>query len=187
MPRGRAPMSDLPSGAAPISDLPPVDRLSRALGDRLAWLFLISVALTCYEVMMDSVFDAPTIWVHDATVMLGAICFLFGGAYALQRRDHIRITFIYDALPRRAQRVCDLIGLVTGLVYLLGARLVRRRPGRRFDHARGAQRPRLGLPDAHGDPHRVLPRHGAARAADRIAPDRADPQTGQSLAMSTAR
>ena len=100
--------------------LPGVDRLSRALGDRLAWLFLISTALTCYEVMMDSVFDAPTIWVHDATVMLGAICFLFGGAYALQRRDHIRITFVYDALPRRAQRACDLIGLVTGLVYLLG-------------------------------------------------------------------
>jgi TRAP-type mannitol/chloroaromatic compound transport system permease small subunit len=58
--------------------------------------------------------------VHDSTIMLGAICFPFGGAYALQRRDHIRITFIYDALPRRAQRACDLIGLVVGLVYLLG-------------------------------------------------------------------
>jgi TRAP-type mannitol/chloroaromatic compound transport system permease small subunit len=113
-------MSDLPFGTVPTSDLPPVDRLARALGDRLAWLFLISTALTCYEVMMDSVFDAPTIWVHDATIMLGAICFLFGGAYALQRRDHIRITFVYDALPPYLQRVCDLIGLVTGLVYLLG-------------------------------------------------------------------
>jgi hypothetical protein len=33
-------------GSRPMSDLPPVDRLSRALGDRLAWLFLISTALT---------------------------------------------------------------------------------------------------------------------------------------------
>jgi TRAP-type mannitol/chloroaromatic compound transport system permease small subunit len=113
-------MSDLPSGAAPISDLPHVDRLSRALGDRLAWLFLISAALTCYEVTMDAVFDAPTIWVHDATIMLGAICFLFGGAYALQRRDHIRITFLYDALPPSLQRACDLVGLLCGLVYLTG-------------------------------------------------------------------
>jgi TRAP-type mannitol/chloroaromatic compound transport system permease small subunit len=113
-------MSDLPSGAAPISDLPPVDRLARAIGDRLAWLFLISAALTCYEVMMDAVFDAPTIWVHDATIMLGAICFLFGGAYALQRRDHIRITFLYDALPLSLQRACDLTGLLCGLVYLTG-------------------------------------------------------------------
>jgi TRAP-type mannitol/chloroaromatic compound transport system permease small subunit len=103
-----------------MADLPPVDRLSRALGDRLAWLFLISVGLTCYEVMMDAGFDAPTIWVHDTTIMMGATCFLFGGAYALQRRDHIRITFVYDALPGGARRVCDLVGLIVGLVYLVG-------------------------------------------------------------------
>jgi TRAP-type mannitol/chloroaromatic compound transport system permease small subunit len=102
------------------SDLPPVDRLSRALGDRLAWLFLISAALTCYEVTMDAVFDAPTIWVHDTTIMMSATCFLFGGAYALQRRDHIRITFLYDALPPPLQRACDLVGLLCGLVYLAG-------------------------------------------------------------------
>lgn len=103
-----------------MTDLPPVDRLSRALGDRLAWLFLISAALTCYEVVMDAVFDAPTIWVHDTTIMLSSTCFLFGGAYALQRREHIRITFLYESLPPYLQRACDLIGLVAALVYLLG-------------------------------------------------------------------
>ncbi|HZA67047.1 MAG TPA: TRAP transporter small permease subunit [Geminicoccaceae bacterium] len=103
-----------------MSDLPPVDRLSRALGDRLAWLYLISAGLTCFEVIMDAALGAPTVWVHDTTIMLGATCFLFGGAYALQRRDHIRITFVYDALPGGARRVCDLIGLIVGLVYLVG-------------------------------------------------------------------
>jgi TRAP-type mannitol/chloroaromatic compound transport system permease small subunit len=103
-----------------MPDPPPVDRLSRALGDRLAWLFLISAALTCYEVAMDALFDAPTIWVHDTTIMMSATCFLFGGAYALQRREHIRITFLYDALPPPLQHACDLIGLLCGLVYLAG-------------------------------------------------------------------
>jgi TRAP-type mannitol/chloroaromatic compound transport system permease small subunit len=102
-----------------MSDLRSVDRLTRAIGDRLAWLFLISAALTCYEVLMDWVFRAPTIWVHDTTLMMSATCFLFGGAYALERREHIRITFLYDALPRGLQRVCDLIGLGLGLIYLL--------------------------------------------------------------------
>lgn len=101
------------------SALPLVDRLSRTLGDRLAWLFLISAALTCFEVLMDWVFKAPTIWVHDTTLMMSATCFLFGGAYAMQRREHIRITFLYDALPAGAQRICDLIGLTVGLIYLL--------------------------------------------------------------------
>ncbi len=102
--------------AAPRS---PVDRLTRAIGDRLAWLFLISAALTCYEVVMDWAFRAPTIWVHDTTLMMSATCFLFGGAYALERREHIRITFLYDALPSSLQRVCDLIALGVGLLYLL--------------------------------------------------------------------
>jgi TRAP-type mannitol/chloroaromatic compound transport system permease small subunit len=98
----------------------PVDRLSRAVGDTLAWLFLLSVLFTCYEVLMGSAFRAPTIWVHDATTMLSATCFLFGGAYALQRGDHIRITFVYDALPPRGRRFCDLLGLILALAYLLG-------------------------------------------------------------------
>ena len=102
-----------------MSDLPPIDRLSRALGDRLAWLFLIAAALTCFEVLMDWVFRAPTIWVHDTTLMMSATCFLFGGAYALQRGEHIRITFLYDALPRRVRRVLDLIGMLLALVYLV--------------------------------------------------------------------
>jgi TRAP-type mannitol/chloroaromatic compound transport system permease small subunit len=101
-----------------VPDPSAVDRLTRAIGDRLAWLFLISAALTCYEVLMDWGFRAPTIWVHDMTIMMSATCFLFGGAYALARREHIRITFLYDALPARAQRLCDLVGLLMGLVYL---------------------------------------------------------------------
>ncbi|MEM7024873.1 MAG: TRAP transporter small permease subunit [Pseudomonadota bacterium] len=102
-----------------MSDLSPIDRLSRQLGDRLSWLFLASAGLTCFEVFMDSVFSSPTIWVHDTTIMMSATCFLFGGAYALQRGDHIRITFVYEAMPAGAKRVCDLFGLVLALIYLL--------------------------------------------------------------------
>ena len=107
-----------PEPAAPPRS--PVDRLSRAVGGALSWLFLISAALTCYEVLMDWAFRAPTIWVHDATLMMSATCFLFGGAYALQGGHHIRITFVYDLLPPRGQRVCDLLGLTLALVYLFG-------------------------------------------------------------------
>ena len=96
-----------------------VDRTSRTVGETLSWLFLISVALTCYEVFMGSAFRAPTIWVHDATTMMSATCFLLGGAYAMQQDQHIRITFVYDLLPAPARRLCDLAGLVLGLIYLV--------------------------------------------------------------------
>ena len=102
-----------------MADPTVVDRVSRTVGDKLGWLFLVSVVLTCYEVLMGWVFRAPTIWVHDATIMMSATCFLLGGAYALQGGHHIRITFVYDLLPPPAQRLCDLIGLLLTLVYLL--------------------------------------------------------------------
>jgi TRAP-type mannitol/chloroaromatic compound transport system permease small subunit len=102
-----------------MADPTVVDRVSRTVGDKLSWLFLVAVVLTCYEVLMGWVFRAPTIWVHDATIMMSAICFLLGGAYALQGGHHIRITFVYELMPPRARRVCDLIGLILTLIYLL--------------------------------------------------------------------
>lgn len=97
----------------------PVDRLSKFLGEKLSWLFLIAVALSCYEVMMDWLFRSPTVWVHDSTIMLCSTCFLFGGAYALQRREHIRITVVYDWFSPRIQHWCDIFTLILSLLYLL--------------------------------------------------------------------
>jgi TRAP-type mannitol/chloroaromatic compound transport system permease small subunit len=51
--------------------------------------------------------------------MMSATCFLLGGAYAMQQDQHIRITFVYDLLPAPARRLCDLAGLVLGLIYLV--------------------------------------------------------------------
>ena len=95
-----------------------IDRLSRAIGNCLAWLFLIAAGLTCLEVLLDWVFRSPTIWVHDTTIMMSATCFLLGGAYALERRDHIRITFLYDAMSPRIRIWCDRLTLTLTLIYL---------------------------------------------------------------------
>ncbi len=96
-----------------------VDRLSRKLGDKVAWFFLIAALLTCIEVASDAFFNSPTIWVHDSSIMLCATAFLIGGAYAMQRDEHIRITVIYDALGPRVRWVLDLITQSLTLVYLL--------------------------------------------------------------------
>ena len=99
--------------------LPPVDRLSLFLGDKLYWLFLLAAILSCYEVLMDWLFRAPTVWVHDSTIMLCSTAFLFGGAYALQRREHIRITAAYDYFSPAVKRWCDIFTYILSLVYLL--------------------------------------------------------------------
>lgn len=101
-------------------DPPPgvIDRTSRAAGQALSWLFLLSAFLTGYEILVSTAFNAPTIWVHDLTTMLCATAFLFGGAYALERREHIRITPIYDLMPARLQRAADLVSLLLTSLFL---------------------------------------------------------------------
>ena len=114
-----APGAPDPAGVAAAAATPTVvDRVSRRLGEAACWLFLVAAAISVYEVFMDSVFRAPSVWVHDSTIMLCATAFMLGGAYAMQRREHVRITVVYDHLSRRAQRWCDLVTLSLALIYV---------------------------------------------------------------------
>ena len=98
--------------------LTPIDRLSRWLGRTLSWVFLIAVVLTAWEVVMRYVFNSPTIWVHDLVIALTALAFIFGGSYALQRGEHIRISSVYDRMPTAWRRACDLLNALAIIVFM---------------------------------------------------------------------
>jgi len=95
-----------------------IDRFSRKIGDWVAWCFLIAAFLTCVEVVSDAFFNSPTVWVHDSTIMLCATAFLVGGAYAMQRNEHIRINVVYDLFSERVRWWCDLITYGLTMVYV---------------------------------------------------------------------
>lgn len=82
------------------------------LGEKLAVVFLAAVLITSFEVVMRYVFNSPTVYVHDSAIVLSALGFIFGGPYALQRREHIRISVIYDALRPSGRKVCDVLTLL---------------------------------------------------------------------------
>lgn len=105
------------------SGLNKVDRLSIFVGEKISIVFLISVVFTAYEVIMRYVFNAPTIWVHDSAAALSATGFLMAGTYALQADRHMRISVVYDVMPKKIQRVLDfvqhifIIGFMTLFTY----------------------------------------------------------------------
>jgi TRAP-type C4-dicarboxylate transport system permease small subunit len=94
-------------------------RLSILLGDWMAPLFLVTVVISVYEVVLRYGFGAPTIWVHELTVLLSACCFVVSGLYALARGEHIRITVLSDCLPPRVRQAVDLLTLLLALLFLL--------------------------------------------------------------------
>ncbi len=91
------------------ANLNPIDRLSISIGEKTSIVFLISVILTAYEVVMRYVFNAPTIWVHDSAAALSATGFLLAGTYAQQADRHMRISAVYEIMPPKVQRIFDLL------------------------------------------------------------------------------
>jgi C4-dicarboxylate transporter, DctQ subunit len=100
----------------------PLSRLLLPLGRPVAIGFLLITAFTFFEVVMRYVFNAPTMWVHETTIALTAICFAFGGAYCLGTDRHIRVVLLYDAAAPRVRRWLDVgISLVGALACALMA------------------------------------------------------------------
>lgn len=86
------------------------------IGPYVSWLFLVSMVIIFFEVVMRYVFNSPTIWVHETTTFLTGICFIYGGAYCLARDRHIRVVLIYDAVPTHVRRWLDLVISIIGFI-----------------------------------------------------------------------
>lgn len=97
-----------------------LDRGIDRVGRWVSYLFLIAVAISFYEVITRYLFNAPTIWVHETTIMLVAVSFAYAGAYALARDSHIRISLIYNAVSPRIRRCLDILNAILVLLFLIG-------------------------------------------------------------------
>ena len=93
-----------------------IDWLNRLLGERLCYLYLVAVAITAYEVVMRYLFNAPTTWAFELTILLCAICYLLSGGFVTAQRKHIAITSVYDMMPARVRWWLDLLAMLTGIL-----------------------------------------------------------------------
>ena len=102
-----------------------IDRFTDVIGNAIAWLNVPLVLIVSYEVIMRYLFNAPTIWVFDATYMLYGTIFMLGAAYALHKGAHIRTDFFYDKWTVRTKGMVDSISYILfffpSLIMLLAA------------------------------------------------------------------
>jgi TRAP-type C4-dicarboxylate transport system permease small subunit len=95
-----------------------VDRAIEGIAKLLSYSFALSILVTIYDVLCDVVFHSPTVWVYDVVTTAIAVCFLIGGSYALMRREHIRISALYDRYSRHTRLRCDIVTSLLALIYL---------------------------------------------------------------------
>ncbi len=106
-----------------------IDRLNRRLGEGLAWLYLLAVFVTAYEVVMRYLFNAPTDWAFELTILLCGIGYLLAGGFVTQKEAHIAITSLRQFAPPRLRHALALFANLVGLVAMAGLAWAAWRPG----------------------------------------------------------
>ena len=106
---GAAEASQEADGGAPGNRLTRVlDWLSEQSGVFVALWTVNAVCAYFFEVVSRYIFNAPTIWVHQASYLMFGMQYLLAGAFALLHGDHVRVDVLYIKLPKRGQAGTDV-------------------------------------------------------------------------------
>ena len=70
------------------------------------------------EVFARYVFNAPTIWSHELSVLLCATAFVIGGPYVHQQRSHIVISVAQERFSPQWKRRSNVLVSILALLFL---------------------------------------------------------------------
>ncbi|MEM7695469.1 MAG: TRAP transporter small permease [Pseudomonadota bacterium] len=97
-----------------------MERLALWAGRVLAWAFPVIALMMGYEVIARYAFGAPTFWAHEIAGLIAATAFIFGGAYCMAEKSHMRVTLLTERLGPRAARAFEALALSCGIIFLTG-------------------------------------------------------------------
>ncbi|ABD56000.1 TRAP transporter small permease subunit [Jannaschia sp. CCS1] len=95
-------------------------RFAQIIGTLASFGFGLIALMMVVEVVARYGFNAPTFWAHEIAGLLGAVAFLFGGAFCMAERGHMRISVVADRLPRKARLGLEGLGHLCGIIFLSG-------------------------------------------------------------------
>ena len=104
---------------SPFPFIHSVEYLSRLFGLIGGWIILVLIISMVYEVISRYFLNAPTQWAFEVAYMLMGTSFMFGIAWCLQMRRHIRVDFVYDHVRPKYRAIIDLVGFTLLLPMLL--------------------------------------------------------------------
>ncbi len=96
------------------------DRFSLFIGRATMIMIIAMTSVMLYEVFLRYVLERPTKWANELTLWIGGFVFLCSGLYAMQQRCHIRISLIYDAVPRPIRKLFDILSTALIVIFVIG-------------------------------------------------------------------
>lgn len=100
---------------APQYRIPIVEFLNaivRRVAETTAWLNVALIAVILLQVVMRYGFNRGLVPLEELMWHLYAVAFMFGMAYSITNDSHIRVDIVHMNLPRRAQHVLEILGIL---------------------------------------------------------------------------
>lgn len=103
-----------------FQDWRPWDRIALFIGRATMIMIITMTGVMLYEVFLRYAIEKPTKWANELTLWIAGFVFLCSGFYAMQQRCHIRITLLYEAVPRAVRRLFDIISVAMIVLFAAG-------------------------------------------------------------------
>lgn len=95
-----------------------IGRITETIGKPASFLVFIMMLITSTEVIGRYVFNHPTTWAWPLNRQIFGVFILVAGAYAMSKREHIRIEILYDHFPPMLKRIARAIALASFVIFM---------------------------------------------------------------------
>ena len=93
-----------------------IDAISDLMGRIVKYLILALILVLCFEVVSRYVFNRPTIWALETSMMIfgsvGALCW----GYTLKIKGHVRVDVFYTLFSKRVKAIIDVVMTILFLI-----------------------------------------------------------------------
>lgn len=86
-----------------------IDAISDYTGRTIRWLCVVLILVLVFEVTGRHVFNSPTQWVHQTSLMMSGAIVVMGWAYTHRHHGHVRVDILYSRFPPRVKALTDVI------------------------------------------------------------------------------
>lgn len=97
-----------------------IDRINQIIGNAVAWLVLLMVFGTLYNVVARYFFGQFSIPLGEVVTIMNAVVFLLAAPLLLYLDQHVRVDVFYERLSTRGQAIVDFLGTLFLLLPLCG-------------------------------------------------------------------
>lgn len=97
-----------------------IDRMNQIIGHAVAWLIIVMVLGTFYNVVARYFFESFSLPLGELVIDLNAMVFLLASPMLLYLDQHVRVDIFYGRFSPRQQAIVDLFGTLFLLLPLCG-------------------------------------------------------------------